>query len=134
MKKIVLNPLVTKLFEELKKRKVSVPKFATISGIDKDRIYKWKQQGTNPKHDDVVLINNWLSGKKMDINTKIYPTNEELSIAQEEEAEYTSPKLVMKTLADLAASNKEMAEANKILAVAQAELVTMLKEKNTGKS
>lgn len=60
MSKIVLNPLVAKLYEALKKRKVSVPKLAAATGIDKDRIYKWKQEGTKPKADDAAIINRWI--------------------------------------------------------------------------
>lgn len=42
-----------------------------------------------------------------------------------------SQPLSMQALADLAASNREMAEAHKVLAIAQADLVQMLKKKTT---
>src|SRR5574341_1338374 len=63
-KQVVLHPLVKTLFDELKKRKVSVPDFSDGIDIPKDRIYKWKQQGTAPKDDDANKIREWL---KLDI-------------------------------------------------------------------
>jgi hypothetical protein len=67
-KEIALHPLVKTLFEELKKRRVSVPDFSEGTGIPKDRVYKWKQQGTAPKDEDAKVIREWL---KMDK----YPTS-----------------------------------------------------------
>lgn len=54
------NKLIYRLFETLKKEGVSVPVFSIETGIPKDRVYKWKQQGTNPKSDDEKIILNWL--------------------------------------------------------------------------
>lgn len=65
-----LNPLVDKLLSEMKHRKVKVPQFAEESGIPKDRVYKWKQEGTNPKSEDVELINNWINGESSTGNTE----------------------------------------------------------------
>lgn len=67
-KDIALHPLVKTLFEELKKRKISVPEFSENIDIPKDRIYKWKQQGTAPKDDDANKIREW-------IKSDIYPTD-----------------------------------------------------------
>lgn len=58
------NKLVIKLFSTLKLLKVSVPKFSLETGIPKDRIYKWKQEGTSPKSEDEATIQAWL--KKME--------------------------------------------------------------------
>ena len=55
------NELVVKLFKKLKLFKVSVPLFADQTGIPKDRVYKWKQENTSPKAEDVKLINEWIS-------------------------------------------------------------------------
>ena len=59
-KNIILNPLVIALFEELKRRGNTVPRFADETGIPKDRVYKWKQEGTAPKEDDAKLIRRWI--------------------------------------------------------------------------
>lgn len=63
--------LVDHLFDALSRRKVSVPKFSQISGIPKDRIYKWRQQGTNPKASDVKKITEWLNGEEVDKNPNL---------------------------------------------------------------
>lgn len=54
------NKLVIKLFDVLKKHKISVPKFSIETGIPKDRVYKWMQEGTNPKSDDESIIKAWV--------------------------------------------------------------------------
>lgn len=41
--------LKTILLETMKERGIKIPKLAAITGIKKDRIYKWYQQGTHPK-------------------------------------------------------------------------------------
>lgn len=40
--------------------KISVPAFSLETGIPKDRIYKWKQQGTSPKSEDERKILSWI--------------------------------------------------------------------------
>lgn len=57
------NKLVIKLFAYLKKNGISVPAFSSETGIPKDRIYKWKQEGTNPKAEDERILQNWLINK-----------------------------------------------------------------------
>lgn len=42
---------------------MSVPDFSNETGIPKSRVYKWKQEGTNPKADDVKIITDWLNGE-----------------------------------------------------------------------
>lgn len=44
-------------------RKVKIPKFSKDTGIPKDRVYKWKYEGTNPKAEDVQSINDWINGE-----------------------------------------------------------------------
>lgn len=55
------NKLIYRLFETLKKERISVPVFSIETGIPKDRVYKWKQEGTNPKSEDEKTINAWLN-------------------------------------------------------------------------
>jgi DNA-binding phage protein len=58
------NELVVNLLEELKKRKVKIPTFSKETGIPKDRIYKWIQEGNNPKADDEKKIYAWIKMEK----------------------------------------------------------------------
>lgn len=60
----VQNKLVIKLLEVIEERKTSITQFCEDTGIPKDRVYKWKQQGNNPKAVDVVKINEWINGEK----------------------------------------------------------------------
>jgi len=55
--------LVYQLSVEMKRRNVKTPKLAKTLSIPKDRIYKWFQEGTNPKEEDAVKIRKWLSGE-----------------------------------------------------------------------
>lgn len=48
------------LFKELKKRGVTVYKFAKDTGIPKERVYKWEQKKGAPKEDDAALIRKWI--------------------------------------------------------------------------
>lgn len=132
------NPLVIKLFDALKKLKISVPKFALEADIPKDRIYKWKQEDTSPKADDVEKINSWLAAKKLEKPPKMYSATElRESVVQEDQVPYGSPDrayLTNKAVTSIAESNKILAEANrtladahKILARNNEELITMIK-------
>lgn len=58
------NILVNSLFEKLKEKKISVPKFSEATGIPKDRVYKWKYEGTSPKSEDEKTIREWLNMEK----------------------------------------------------------------------
>lgn len=58
------NELVVTLLKELKKREVKIPRFSKETGIPKDRIYKWIQEGNNPKADDEKKINAWIKMEK----------------------------------------------------------------------
>lgn len=74
-KSIALHPLVSSLFDEMIKRRISVPDFSIETGIPKDRVYKWKQQGTAPKDEDAKKVRGWLN---MDINPDIHQKSIEL--------------------------------------------------------
>lgn len=56
--------IVYQLGEEMKKRSIKTPKLAETLGIPKERIYKWFQEGTNPKEEDALKIRSWLNGEK----------------------------------------------------------------------
>lgn len=60
------NPLVVRLFDEIKKRNISVPEFSRQTKIPKDRVYKWDQQGTSPKAEDEKIINAWIIGENVE--------------------------------------------------------------------
>jgi len=62
--------IVERLYEELEKRGVSVLKFANETGINKDRVYKWKKENTNPKSKDEEKILAWLNMEKVPHETK----------------------------------------------------------------
>jgi len=51
------------VLEIRKQRKVSVAKLAEITGIPKERIYKWESGVGNPKDDDSKILQNWINGK-----------------------------------------------------------------------
>lgn len=55
------NDLRNKLLEAMKKRGVNVPNFSKQTGIPKDRIYKWYQQGTNIKPEDALIVDKWIN-------------------------------------------------------------------------
>lgn len=54
------DELINNLLAEMAVRKVKVPKLAEDTGIPKDRIYKWLQEGNTPKADDQQKLRNWL--------------------------------------------------------------------------
>lgn len=70
MAKTHTNPLITKLLSEMEARNVKVPQFATEANIPKDRIYKWLQEGNNPKEDDITKIRSWLGLEEVPHGTK----------------------------------------------------------------
>jgi transcriptional regulator with XRE-family HTH domain len=57
------DPIGDILLSTLKEREVSVPKLAKITGIPKDRIYKWTQGSASPKFSDRELIEGWIATK-----------------------------------------------------------------------
>lgn len=109
------NQLVSKLFDALKKKEISVLKFSRQTGIPHDRIYKWEKDGTTPKAVDLDKIKGWLSKNGLDV----FPN----STANEDEAAYgIESNLSSASLLNLTASNKILAESNKILAEANKKL------------
>lgn len=58
------NTLIVNLLDELKKRNVKIPQFSKDTGIPKDRVYKWIQEGNNPKADDEKKIIAWIKEEK----------------------------------------------------------------------
>lgn len=48
------------LFEELKKRGVSVYRFSRLTGIPEGRIKAWKRGDGNPKDKDATIIKEWI--------------------------------------------------------------------------
>lgn len=101
------NILISKLFDALKQRKMSVPEFSLQTHIPKDRVYKWRQQGTNPKSEDEKIILAWLG------EMEIVPRE-----AKREKSEYTPSGLLeaMSIIANLTESNRMLAEAQLLLA------------------
>lgn len=59
----IKNPLVRSLMEKISKEKSSLAKFADATGLPRDRVYKWIQQGTNPKSADEKVIEAYLRGE-----------------------------------------------------------------------
>lgn len=49
------------LIRTLKAKGLTISYFARQAGIPQARIYKWYQQGTNPKPEDALRIEKWLS-------------------------------------------------------------------------
>ncbi len=67
------NGLVIKLLDAIELRQMKIPAAAKEMGIPKDRIYKWIQEGTNPKAGDEKKIIDWLekSPHETNIDSKI---------------------------------------------------------------
>jgi len=61
MAALQINPLVIKLYEKLASENIKIPEFSRMTGIPKDRIYKWKQEGTSPKSEDEATIRAYLN-------------------------------------------------------------------------
>lgn len=64
------NELIVTLLNELKKREVKIPRFSKETGIPKDRVYKWIQEGNNPKADDEKKIISWIKMEKSPLPQK----------------------------------------------------------------
>lgn len=117
------NPLVKELYDNLKQRNVSVPEFSDLTGIPKDRIYKWKQQGTTLKTQDEQRVRAWLSGEITDIYPKNVPhgnNGKEAPLKPEAQKEGENLMQILANLSEshknLTAAHKEVAESNNKLA------------------
>lgn len=107
MSELTINPLVIKLFEALKKNKVSVPKFSKITGIPADRIYKWKQEGTTPKKDDEKVISEWIASPSLEISPKINDEHSEKIYTAEDVRNITESNRMMAEAMLIDARNRE---------------------------
>jgi transcriptional regulator with XRE-family HTH domain len=107
------KPLKDKVKEEMKKRKVSVLELSKETGIPSPRIYKWYQEGTNPKADDVVLLSKWLSG------------NLEKPLMVEEGESIYKPSMEV-ALLNLSESTNKLSDSNLINAKNIERLITIL--------
>jgi predicted transcriptional regulator len=73
--------LKNKLLDVMKSRGVKIPAFSKQTGIPKDRIYKWFQQGTHPKAEDYMLIEKWLNGENSNNSDKTIIYKDKLLVA-----------------------------------------------------
>jgi transcriptional regulator with XRE-family HTH domain len=53
--------LKDRLKEVMKSRKISFPELEKQTNIPANRMYKWYQQGTNPKKEDSDILEKWLN-------------------------------------------------------------------------
>lgn len=56
-----MKPIVRLLLSTITERGLKIPAAAIQLGIPKERIYKWKEEGTEPKAEDQKKINEWLN-------------------------------------------------------------------------
>jgi hypothetical protein len=54
--------LKVRLRNTMRERKISFPKLEKLTGIPKERMYKWYSEDTNPKVGDVEVLEKWISG------------------------------------------------------------------------
>lgn len=74
------------LLDIMKRKGIKIPKLSKEIGIPKDRIYKWYQEGTNPKPEDALTLEKWINdnkgdfiatdGSKLIIGEAKFPNNE----------------------------------------------------------
>ena len=55
-----MNKEIARLLEILKQKRISITKFSTETGIEKDNVYAWKANRGNPKARDSEIIQNWI--------------------------------------------------------------------------
>jgi predicted DNA-binding transcriptional regulator AlpA len=94
----VHTTLKDRLIEAMKKRSVRFPALAKQTGIPKDRMYKWFNENTNPKLEDAVILEKWISGEVEKV-----PRETQVGVTEG-------------TVLSLSESNRILAEANKTLA------------------
>ena len=49
----------------MQERGIKIPRLSVELDIPKDRIYKWFQEGTNPKVEDADKLNKWINGENL---------------------------------------------------------------------
>jgi transcriptional regulator with XRE-family HTH domain len=87
------NQLKDRVKEAMDRGKVSMLELERQTGIPANRMYKWYQQGTNPKKDDADKLEKWLNDLEKH-------TNE--AELQEPQANYESRRSLENTLEKLA--------------------------------
>ena len=98
--------ILEELDKAMKSRRLKVPAVAKKTGIPADRIYKWYQQGTNPKTEDSLSIWKWINGE-MDV---------EEAIVEEPQADYKTKyiELLERTLQEKEQRIKELEQRNEV--------------------
>lgn len=66
-----MNSKPTKLLkvrvkERMAELKMKMPELSELTGIPKDRMYKWYSENSNPKTDDAEILEKWLRGELME--------------------------------------------------------------------
>src|SRR5690349_2565920 len=61
---IMAKDIKERLSEAMQQRGIKIPKLSEITGIPKDRIYKWFQQGSYPKAEDATVLEKWINNPK----------------------------------------------------------------------
>lgn len=112
------NNLVVSLFETLKNRRLSVPKLSELIGIPKERIYKWKQEGTTPKAEDQKKINAWLNGENMEKVPR--------ATVSEGNGDAQDNATLLRILDNISASHREISESNNKLAENEALIIARI--------
>lgn len=68
--------LKIQLKKTMDERGISFPVLAKKLGIPAARMYKWYQQGTNPKPEDALIIEKWINDNKdMDLESNPVPAD-----------------------------------------------------------
>lgn len=88
---------------------MSVPEFSVATGIPKDRIYKWKQQGTSPKAEDEKTIQAWINGETVE-------NSPQSAAVAGIKAESLDPAGLLEVLKNVSMGHKEVCASIPILA------------------
>jgi hypothetical protein len=107
--------LLDKLVSIMDATNTSKAKLIKDLGIPQDRVYKWFQQKTKPKHDDAKKIEDWI---KIQESGKIKVSNEE-AIAYESA---NNKDLSLQAIVNLTTTNQTLANNS-------SRLITLLEEK-----
>lgn len=97
------------LFNELKKKGVTIYQFSKETGIPKERVYKWEQGKGTPKEEDAQRIRAWIGEK---VTTMEEPRQEYAMITMPAEVRINELLADKKVLADTIASNLQTIHAS----------------------
>jgi len=114
---INMLPIGQLIINRRKELKISVPQLARLLKIPKDRIYKWEQGTSEPKHEDRLLLEKWLSGKMEDVPQGTQETGQISRLTKneyEEPAQKRAENLSQQALYNMTVSDKARAEAELI--------------------